>query len=162
MYVASPPFRCNRTVPGKSRSASRRANVNVDEAALPLANRATRGRWRKSSGMTAGEVMTTPAAAIKATVGVRTAARTFTVAGVNRLCVVDAGGRLIGLLSRCDLLAVFLRPDNILETEIRRTFPGRVHSWQRINVRVKRHVVYLSGNIAFHGAAQQAEHLAPL
>lgn len=38
--------------------------------------------------------------------------------GIKRLLVVDADGRLIGVVSRSDLLRVFLRADRAIRTEI--------------------------------------------
>jgi CBS domain-containing protein len=39
--------------------------------------------------------------------------------GVNRLPVVDEEGRLVGIVTRADLVRAFVRPDDELEREIR-------------------------------------------
>jgi CBS domain-containing protein len=46
------------------------------------------------------------------------AARRMHTAGVKRLPVLDEGGRLVGILSRADLLKVFNRPDQAIRREI--------------------------------------------
>uniref|UniRef100_UPI000FCB2B5A BON domain-containing protein n=1 Tax=Actinacidiphila soli TaxID=2487275 RepID=UPI000FCB2B5A len=68
---------------------------------------------------------------------------------VKRLPVIDAEGILTGIVSRSDLLKVFLRPDEDIEEEVRREvvgylFPGEPSP---VQVRVKDGVVTLSGTI---------------
>jgi CBS domain-containing protein len=46
------------------------------------------------------------------------AARRMHAAGVKRLPVIDEGGRLVGIVSRGDLLRVFNRPDQAIRREI--------------------------------------------
>jgi CBS domain-containing protein len=46
------------------------------------------------------------------------AARGMHAAGVKRLPVIDKGGRLVGIVSRGDLLKVFNRPDQAIRREI--------------------------------------------
>jgi CBS domain-containing protein len=98
--------------------------------------------------------------AIDATAPVRVAVRRLTGTGLRRLCVVDDAGRLTGMLSRRDLLRVFLRDDALLQDDIDRALAGRVHSWRRIHVRVTGQVASLDGEISFHSGADQAERLA--
>ncbi len=68
---------------------------------------------------------------------------------VKRLPVVDAEGRLVGVVSRGDLLKVFLRPDEDIAREVRREvveplFPGGGRS---VGVRVADGVVTFTGEI---------------
>ncbi|WP_326648899.1 MULTISPECIES: CBS domain-containing protein [unclassified Streptomyces] len=70
----------------------------------------------KREGLTAGLLMSAPAITVKAEDTVAKAARTMLRRGVERLPVVDAEDRLVGIVTRRDLLQVFLRPDS----EIRR------------------------------------------
>ncbi|HSA50485.1 MAG TPA: CBS domain-containing protein [Yinghuangia sp.] len=72
----------------------------------------------KARGERAGEVMTAPAVTIRADQSVVDAARLMERRNVKRLPVVDADGRLEGIVSRCDLLRVFLRSDEEIRTEI--------------------------------------------
>ncbi|MEU6934123.1 CBS domain-containing protein [Streptomyces sp. NPDC046374] len=69
--------------------------------------------------LTARELMNTPAVTIHAEETVADAARLMVRRGVERLPVVDEEERLVGIVTRRDLLCVYLRPDS----EIRR----RIH-----------------------------------
>ncbi|MFE0677220.1 CBS domain-containing protein [Streptomyces sp. NPDC058867] len=72
-----------------------------------------RGRTRaaKAEARTAGRLMTHPAVTVHAEDTIVEAARTMTRHGVRRLPVLDEENRLVGIVSRRDLLSVFLRPD---------------------------------------------------
>ncbi|MGW8355581.1 CBS domain-containing protein [Streptomyces wedmorensis] len=65
---------------------------------------------------TARDLMTEPAVTVHAEESVADAARLMVRRGVGRLPVVDVEERLVGIVTRRDLLCVYLRPD----TEIRR------------------------------------------
>lgn len=86
---------------------------------MPLLNRAGRQRWRQSTGLTAADVMNRNVLTIAATETVAMAARKLAKSGVRRLFVVDATGRLVGVVSRRDLLKVYLRSDEQLTHEIK-------------------------------------------
>lgn len=64
----------------------------------------------------AAEVMSTPAVTVHADETAPDAARLMMRSGVERLPVVDDEDRLVGIVTRRDLLRLFLRPD----AEIRR------------------------------------------
>ncbi|WP_370415929.1 CBS domain-containing protein [Streptomyces fradiae] len=66
--------------------------------------------------LTARDLMTTPAVTVHAEETVADAARLMVRRGVERLPVVDEEERLVGIVTRRDLLCVYLRPD----AEIRR------------------------------------------
>ncbi|MFD0432677.1 CBS domain-containing protein [Streptomyces chartreusis] len=74
----------------------------------------------KAGSVTAGELMTRPALTVTADSTLAQAARTMARARVKRLPVVDADGRLEGVVSRVDLLKVFLRDDEEIAEEVRR------------------------------------------
>ncbi|WP_432193175.1 CBS domain-containing protein [Streptomyces sp. bgisy027] len=74
----------------------------------------------KAGSVTAGELMTRPALTVTDDATLAQAARTMARAGVKRLPVVDADGRLEGVVSRVDLLKVFLRDDEEIAEEVRR------------------------------------------
>ncbi len=61
--------------------------------------------------LTAEQLMTSPAVTIYPDAPIGTAARTLTHHRIRRLPVVDEKGTLIGIVSRRDLLKLFLRPD---------------------------------------------------
>jgi CBS domain-containing protein len=72
----------------------------------------------KLDARTAGEAMTTPAVTIASGRSVADAATLMLDVRVDRLPVVD-GGRLVGILTRSDLVRAFTRSDEVLEREIR-------------------------------------------
>ena len=61
--------------------------------------------------LTAGALMTSPAVTIGADATIPAAARLMNTHHIARLPVTDEKGKLIGIVSRRDLLSVFLRPD---------------------------------------------------
>jgi hypothetical protein len=66
-----------------------------------------RGRLGKAPGTCAGEVMTEPVITIPLGTTVVAAARLMVRLGVRRLPVVDARGKLVGIVTRTDLLKLF-------------------------------------------------------
>lgn len=72
----------------------------------------------KANAATAQELMTTPAVTIQPGSSVVTAAKRLDDEGVKRLPVVDEMGHLVGVVSRSDLLKMYLRPDTELRQEI--------------------------------------------
>ena len=72
----------------------------------------------KARGVTAGDLMTTAVVTVAPEDTVERAARLMYERKVKRLPVVDAGGGLVGLVSRTDLLAIYDRPDEEIGQEI--------------------------------------------
>lgn len=79
--------------------------------------------WRagrqKHWGLTARELMTSPAITIHPEATLPAAARLMNSHHLKRLPVIDADGTLAGIVSRSDLLSVFLRPDDDIAREVR-------------------------------------------
>jgi CBS domain-containing protein len=73
---------------------------------------------QKAQGLTAGDLMTHPAVTVRPEDTVEHAARLMYTLQVKRLPVVDAGGYLVGIVSRADLLTVFDRTDEEIHAEI--------------------------------------------
>jgi CBS domain-containing protein len=76
------------------------------------------GDDQRTSAITAADAMTSPAIAIEPDASVASAARSMIEHLINRLPVV-ADGRLVGILTRSDLVRAFSRPDAEIEREIR-------------------------------------------
>jgi CBS domain-containing protein len=74
---------------------------------------------RQHPALTAGELMTSPAITVGPHVTVHAAGRLMSTRHVRLLPVVDEHARLIGVVSRRDLLAVFLRPDADIAADVR-------------------------------------------
>ncbi|WP_151478295.1 CBS domain-containing protein [Streptomyces albicerus] len=72
----------------------------------------------KAEATTAGGLMTSPAVTARPEWTAVEAARAMERNRVKRLPVVDGSGRLIGVISRADLLRVFLRGDRAIREEI--------------------------------------------
>lgn len=128
----------------------------VSEADLLIkeAVNGTRGRFaslvhpketRKAIGVTAGDLMTSPAVTIAPDDTVEHAARLMYTHDLKRLPVVDAAGRLAGIISRTDVLAVFDRPDEEIRLEITGQVIPRLSEPSWYWVRVKDGIVTLEG-----------------
>jgi CBS domain-containing protein len=82
----------------------------------------------KAAGSTARDLMTVALVSISPDATVAEAARRMHRAQIRRLPVIGEGGRLVGIISRGDLLKVFDRPDHAIQREIpRRRDRRRVH-----------------------------------
>ena len=92
----------------------------ADEHAIPaaIAGILHHKEHQKAEGLTAGDLMTHPAVTVRPDDSVEHAARLMYTLQVKRLPVVDAGGYLVGIVSRADLLTVFDRTDDEIYAEI--------------------------------------------
>jgi CBS domain-containing protein len=72
----------------------------------------------KARGVTAGDLMTHSPVIVAPGDAVEHAARLMSQRKVKRLPVVDGNGRLVGIISRADVLAVFDRSDQDIRREI--------------------------------------------
>jgi CBS domain-containing protein len=77
-----------------------------------------RAENRKARAICARTLMTSPAIVIGPDASASEAARRMLAHGVRCLPVVDRAGRLIGIVSRGDVLKVFTRPDDAIKHEI--------------------------------------------
>ncbi len=106
---------------------------------------------------TAGVVMTAPAVTVRARATVTEASWLMTGHGVERLPVVDDEERLVGIVTRSDLLQAVLRTDGDIERAVRRDVLGTT-LWltpRALAVTVEDGVVTLTGRA---GAAQRRRH----
>jgi CBS domain-containing protein len=104
----------------------------------------------KLEARTAGEAMTSPAIVTRPDSMVAEAAHVMLDRRVNRLPVVDARGRLAGIVTRADLVRAFARSDDTIEREIRDDVLGRT-LWLRdplaVVVAVEGGIVKLAGTV---------------
>ncbi|MGW4561147.1 CBS domain-containing protein [Streptomyces sp. NPDC004561] len=115
----------------------------------------------KAGAVTAEELMSTPAVTVHADATLAEAARIMALRHVKRLPVVSAIGVLEGVVSRGDLLKVFLRPDNELADEIRRDivdvlFPAPI---EPVHIMVTDGVATLTGRVSDAGRIPLATRL---
>ncbi|GAA3880300.1 CBS domain-containing protein [Streptomyces lacrimifluminis] len=103
----------------------------------------------KAGAVTAEELMTSPALTVRPDATLAQAARTMARAKVKRLPVVDAVGMLEGVVSRADLLKVFLRTDEEVAEEVQREIVSYLFPKPDSNVRidVRDGVVRLVGRV---------------
>jgi CBS domain-containing protein len=80
--------------------------------------RRRRGERVKASARTAADLMSTPPVTVPTSTSIPAAARVMDSEGVKRLPVIDDLGRLVGIVSRGDLLKVHLRPDDRIEADV--------------------------------------------
>ncbi|MGI5272400.1 CBS domain-containing protein [Nonomuraea sp. CA-218870] len=113
--------------------------------------------YRKSLGETAGDLMTGPAHVTTPETPVVSAARLMDRHGVKRLPVTDSAGRLVGIVSRRDLIKVFLRADQDIEQHVRETIRAEARG---VDVAVADGVVTLTGTVPEHSQAIIAVRLA--
>ncbi|WP_037878218.1 CBS domain-containing protein [Streptomyces sp. NRRL F-5727] len=78
----------------------------------------------KAGAVRAGDLMSAPAVTVHADASLAEAARIMARRGVKRLPVVNDVGLLEGVVSRSDLLKVFLREDDEIAREVRRSVLG--------------------------------------
>jgi CBS domain-containing protein len=103
----------------------------------------------KSLGITARELMTSPAVTTTPGARIADAARHAGTARVRRMPVVDHAGRLVGIVSRTDLLRPFVRPDeeiraDVVENVLHGRYPLEV---DRIEIGVAQGVVTVRGQV---------------
>lgn len=112
-------------------------------------------QWRKAVGLTAAELMTAPAVVATVHTAVRAAAMRMDESGIKQMPVQDTLGRLVGIVSRGDLLKEHLRPDTEILTEARaaidEVLPGR--SVPGIEAEIEDGVVTLTGRIGRRSSA---------
>jgi len=96
--------------------------------------------------LTAEALMTSPAVTIGPDATIPAAARLMNSHHVRRLPVVDADGKLVGVVSRRDLLSVFLRPDADITHDARQVIDELpLADPKGVVVTVKHGVVTLTG-----------------
>ncbi len=116
----------------------------------------------KLEARTAEEAMTAPAITIAANRPVAEAAEKMLEEKINRLPVVDADDKLIGIVTRADLVRAFIRPDAEIAQEIREDVALRT-LWiapEQIAVTVEHGEVELSGQVETESEAQLLERFA--
>ncbi|NOY57131.1 MAG: CBS domain-containing protein [Actinobacteria bacterium] len=133
----------------------------ADRSRRRLLNAMFKERESVVDAETVGEVMTRDPVVIFPEASVTEAARVMAHHHVKRLPVVGAGGKLVGIVSRADVVAVFTRPDDVIEDEIREDIVRRVLLLEAdsIDVTVKDGVVTVSGIVPTATDARLLEEL---
>lgn len=115
-------------------------------------------RRARHPALTAGQLMTAPAITVGPDATLPAAARLMDAHHIRRLPVTGGDGKLLGIISRRDLLSVFLRPDEDIAADAR---------WVRdeflladVDVTVRNGIITLAGTPGL-AAAEHAD-LIPL
>lgn len=117
---------------------------------------------KKAAGSIAAEIMTAPPLMIPTSTSLAEAARFMQERNIRRLVVVDDRGKIAGIVSRSDLLQVFLRSDEDIREEvvdqiIAALVPGDVES---VNVDVRSNVITLFGKVDRRSDAEILERMS--
>jgi CBS domain-containing protein len=131
----------------------RRSELEGQDLVHPRKRRELRA---KADAIVASELMTSPPITLSADATLADAARMMQERNVRRLVVTDDRGRIAGIVSRSDLLQVFLRTDEELRLEIKdvlipAVLPGAAAG---LRVDVRWNVVTLSGEVDRRSDAQ--------
>jgi CBS domain-containing protein len=98
-------------------------------------------------GTTAGEVMTSPAVTVSPHATLTEAARRMQADGLKRLPVVAGSGRLIGIVSRADLLRPLVRPDEHISRDVEELLERKLLVAAGVEVEVRDGIVTLTGQL---------------
>ncbi len=125
-------------------------------------SQATRATLGKVAATAASDAMTAPPITIDAERPVREAADLMIERRINRLPVVGKAGRLLGIITRADIVRAFVRPDAELARIVRDDVVVRA-LWldpKVIELSVERGTVHLKGTVERRSTAEILEHLA--
>lgn len=128
----------------------RRQSGRPDPAGLlPAPGPVSAGRARAATS--AAGLMSSPAVVARPEWTVVQAARVMDTRGIKRLPVVDETGRLVGIVSRADLLRVFLRRDRAIREEISGEVLARTLGITPAEVQVD----VTDGQVTLHGTVER-------
>ncbi|GAA0947520.1 CBS domain-containing protein [Pseudonocardia zijingensis] len=123
--------------------------------------RRVREEIRRAGGDTVGQVMTPSPVTVSPSARITEAARRMIEHGVKRLPVVDDDGKLVGVVSRADLVRVFVRSDDeIRDAVVQQVF--RQVLWvdpTEVEVSVTDGIVTMTGTVEQRSTAEIAERL---
>lgn len=108
----------------------------------------------KAAGVTAAELMTSPVVKIGPGEDIVQAARIMEARRVKRLPVTDPQGRLLGIVSRHDVLRVFLRSDEELHEDVIHLLDMMGVAPGDLRVQVRAGIVHLGGELRYRRLAE--------
>ena len=114
-----------------------------------LESRRRRRRRRKTTGVIAADVMSKPVRTISPRARLTDAAQLMDWLRVKRLVVTNGAGGMLGIVSRRDLLKVFLRSDEEIADELSAEVldPAALPASSHVRARVRDGVVTLEGEV---------------
>lgn len=151
---------------GALRGVITEADFVKAESGRRVRKRARLLRWLDSSNefssteRLVGDLMTADVITLSPDADHAEAARVMTREGIKRIPIVD-DGRLVGILSRSDILRAFARPDSEITNEMKNHLIGEV-LWidpKLVEVRCVDGNVYLKGRMEVRSDAVLLEHM---
>lgn len=139
----------------------RQAQQDAERPRLLRRLPAARRRAAKAAALTAGQLMSTPPVTVRADDSIARSARTMAQHRIERLPVLDEEDRLVGIVTRRDLLQVFLRRDDDIREEVVQEILVRT-LWltpQVVEVAVADGVVTLDGELERESEVAIAGHM---
>ena len=123
--------------------------AELDSEAGPLRAWKRRPDKVKAGAVLAADIMTSPPITIRSDALITEASRLMQQTNVRRLIVVDGRGRIAGIVSRSDLLQIFLRTDEDLRDElVDSIIPAIVpNDSATVEVEVRSNVITLGGEV---------------
>lgn len=123
----------------------------------PLESRTHRETREKAAAALAGELMAPPHRLLGPQASISEAARLLHQQRAHALLVVDEAGRLAGIVTRADVLKVFLRTDAELEADVNREadYLRKLFPKDQVSVRVRDGVVSLEGKTWVRSASER-------
>jgi CBS domain-containing protein len=126
-----------------------------------LPSRRRRDQRAKANAVAAQDLMTAPPITVPVSIGLPQAARLMQERNVRRLIVVDERGKIAGIVTRSDLLQVFLRADEELRQEVAEVLiPALMLEAPNVHVDVRWNVVTLAGEVDRKSDAQILSRMA--
>ncbi len=116
----------------------------------------TKRELAKIEATTAGEAMTAPAVTVNAADPLKLAAEIMAGRKINRLPVV-ADGKLVGIVTRADVVRAFVRPDAELERLVREEVLAKTAFWlepEAFDLSVRAGVVHIAGRVERRSLAE--------
>jgi CBS-domain-containing membrane protein len=101
-----------------------------------------------AAAMDVASAMTREVVSVRPDFPIALAAREMHTRGIKRLPVVDEKGKVVGIVSRSDLLTVFLRPDREVRADVKKALDEALaqHGGHELKARVTSGVVELAGS----------------
>ncbi|MFG1605240.1 CBS domain-containing protein [Actinoplanes sp. NPDC049265] len=133
-----------------------------DEEPRMFEGRHRRADRTKAKGRRASDLMTSPAVTAQEQTTIAAAARLMDGEHVKRLPVLDDAGRLVGIVTRGDLLKVHLRPDDEIQADARDGIDRDLLSVDAkgVEVTVTDGVVTLTGKVERWSTTELADRVA--
>jgi CBS domain-containing protein len=100
-----------------------------------------------AAAMDVASAMTREVVSVRPDFPIALAAREMHTRGIKRLPVVDESGKVVGIVSRGDLLTVFLRPDREVRADVKKVLGDAFekHGGRELKARLSSGVVDLTG-----------------